>query len=100
MQTRTRDRLKALEAKLAPKGRHFVFVSFDAGGPGAPSRDEQLASFKAENGVTPSDQIHEVMFVRCDEPSLRPRADQIAAFKAENGVTPNDTVHEVSVAFS
>jgi hypothetical protein len=60
MQARTRDRLSLLEAKIAPKGRQFVFVGFDAGEPGAPSRDERLAAFKAEHGVAHSDIIHEV----------------------------------------
>jgi alanine racemase len=61
MNTRTQDRLKLLEAKLAPKGRHFVFTHFvDDEEPDAPSRDERLAAFKAENGVAPSDLIHEV----------------------------------------
>jgi hypothetical protein len=60
MQTRTRDRLKALEAKIAPKVRAFVFIRFADGEPDALSRDEQLSAFEAENSIAPSDQIHEV----------------------------------------
>lgn len=60
MQTRTRDRLKALEAKIAPKVRAFVFIHFDAGEPGAPSRDEEFSAFKAGHSIAPSDLIHEV----------------------------------------
>ena len=58
MNTRTQDRLKALEAKIAPKGRHLVFVHFEE--PDAPRREEQLAVFKAEHSIAPSDIIHEV----------------------------------------
>jgi hypothetical protein len=50
MRTRTRDRLKALEAKIVPKVRNVVFVFFDAGEPGVPSR-EWLAAFRAEHGI-------------------------------------------------
>jgi hypothetical protein len=61
MQTRTRYRLRLLEAKIAPKPRAFVFFSFsDADDPAAPSRDERLAAFKVERAVTPSDIIHTV----------------------------------------
>jgi hypothetical protein len=60
MLARLNDRLKQLEAKVAPKGRHFVFTHFvDDEGPVAPSRDEQLAD-KTEHGIAPSDIIHEV----------------------------------------
>jgi hypothetical protein len=52
------DRLKQLEDKIAPKGRHLVFVHFEE--PDAPPRDEQLAAFKAEHSIAPSDIIHEV----------------------------------------
>jgi hypothetical protein len=62
MQTRTRDRLKALEAKITPRRKAFVFFSFDAGEPGAPSREEQLATFKVENSVGPNDRVHTVAF--------------------------------------
>jgi hypothetical protein len=58
MNTRLNDRLKQLEAKFQPKGRHLVFVHFEE--PDAPSRDERLAAFKVERGVTPSDIIHTV----------------------------------------
>jgi hypothetical protein len=59
-----------IEAKIAPKGPQYVFVGFDAeaglprqildptGEPGAPSRDERLAAFKAEHGVAHSNIIH------------------------------------------
>ena len=57
MLARTRDRLEALEAKIAPKAKAFVLISFDVGEPGAPSRDEQLAAFKAEHGIASSDLI-------------------------------------------
>jgi hypothetical protein len=58
MQTRTRDRLKALEAKIAPKCRHLVFVHFEE--PGAAPRDERLEAFKTEHGVTTGCHLHEV----------------------------------------
>jgi hypothetical protein len=58
MLARLNDRLKQLEAKLAPKGRNLVFVFFDE--PGTPSRGEQLAAFRAEHSIAPSDIIHEV----------------------------------------
>jgi hypothetical protein len=35
-------------------------VVTSCGEPDAPSRDERLAVFKADHGVTPSDIIHEV----------------------------------------
>ena len=57
---RLQQRLAQLEEALAPKGRHFVFTHFVDGEPDAPSRDERLAVFKADHGVTPSDIIHEV----------------------------------------
>jgi hypothetical protein len=57
---RLNERLRLLEEKIAPKGRHFVFTHFVDEEPDAPSRDERLAAFKAENGVAPSDLIHEV----------------------------------------
>jgi hypothetical protein len=61
MIARINDRLRLLEEKTAPKGRHFVFAHFvDGDDPDAPSRDERLAVFKAEQGVTHSDTIHEV----------------------------------------
>ena len=58
MQTRTRDRLRLLEAKIAPKGRHLVFIYFND--PDAPSRDEGLAAFKAEHSITTGDHLHTV----------------------------------------
>jgi hypothetical protein len=58
MQTRTRDRLKALEAKIAPKGAVLVFLSFEE--PNLPPRADRLAAFRAEHGLAPSDPVHEV----------------------------------------
>jgi hypothetical protein len=60
MLARLNDRLKQLEAKIAPKGRHLVFVHFEDEEPDALSRDEQLAAFKADRGVGPNDRIHTV----------------------------------------
>ena len=58
MQTRTHDRMKALEAQILPKGRHFVFISFEE--PSLSPRAERLAAFRAEHSIAPSDLIHEV----------------------------------------
>ena len=58
MNGRTIDRLKALEAQTLPKGRHFVFLTFEE--PNLPPRADRLAAFKAENGAGPSDIVHEV----------------------------------------
>ena len=58
MLSRIRDRLKALEAKIAPKGRAFVFLRVE--GPDLPPYADQLAAFRAENGVGPNDTVHEV----------------------------------------
>jgi hypothetical protein len=58
MQVRTLDRLKALEAQILPKGRHFVFISFEE--PNLPPRADRLAAFKAENSIAPGDPIREV----------------------------------------
>jgi hypothetical protein len=55
-----RTRLEQLEAKIAPKDRHLVFVHFEDAEPDALSRDEQLSAFKAERGLAPGDLIHEV----------------------------------------
>jgi hypothetical protein len=60
MLSRLNARLKQLEEKIAPKGRHFVFTHFVDEEPDAPSRDERLAVFKAEHSIAPSDPIHEV----------------------------------------
>jgi hypothetical protein len=57
---RLNERLRLLEEKIAPKGRHFVFTHFVDEEPDAPSKAERLAAFKADHGVTPSDIIHEV----------------------------------------
>ena len=59
MNSSFRTRLEALEAKIAPKGRHLVFVHFQDEEP-TPSRDEQRAAFKAEHSVAPGDLIDEV----------------------------------------
>jgi hypothetical protein len=59
MNSSFRTRLEALEAKIAPKGRHLVFVHFQDEEP-TPSREYRLAAFKAEHGIAPSDLIHEV----------------------------------------
>jgi hypothetical protein len=53
-----RARLKQLEDKNAPKGRHLVFIHFEE--PDTLPRDEQLSAFKAEHSIAPSDIIHEV----------------------------------------
>jgi hypothetical protein len=55
-----RTRLEQLEAKIAAKGRHLVFVHFEDEEPDALSRDEQLAAFKADRVVGPNDRIHTV----------------------------------------
>jgi hypothetical protein len=60
MNSSFRTRLEQLEAKIAPKARNLVFIHFEDGEPDAPSRADQLAVFKAERGVGPSDLIHEV----------------------------------------
>jgi hypothetical protein len=43
-------RIEALELALAPKGRLFVFTDES-------SFEERLASFRAENGVGPRDEV-------------------------------------------
>jgi hypothetical protein len=63
MNSRTHDRLKALELKLAPKARALVFVFF---GNGESSSAQQLVAFKAEHGIGPSDPIHEVIVSFCE----------------------------------
>jgi hypothetical protein len=55
-----RTRLEQLETKIAPKPAAFVFIHFEDGEPDAPSRADQLAAFKAEHSIVPSDLIHEV----------------------------------------
>jgi hypothetical protein len=60
MNSRFRDRLEQLEAKIAPKARNLVFVYFEDEEPDALSRDEQLSAFKAECDLVPGDLIHEV----------------------------------------
>jgi hypothetical protein len=58
MNSRTLDRLKALEAKIAPKAAVLAFISFED--PDLPPRDERLAAFRDENGLGPGDPVHEV----------------------------------------
>jgi hypothetical protein len=60
MNSSFRTRLEQLEAKIAPKPASFVFIHFEDGEPDAPSRADQLAAFKAQRGVGPSDLIHTV----------------------------------------
>jgi hypothetical protein len=65
--TRTLDRLKSLEALVIPKARQFVFHYVEPHPrsclkPDPRSRAEQLEAFKAENGVRPSDTVHEVVY--------------------------------------
>jgi hypothetical protein len=60
MLARLNDRLKQLEDKIAPKGRHLAFVYFEDEEPDVLSRDEQLSAFKAERDLVPGDLIHEV----------------------------------------
>jgi hypothetical protein len=58
MLARLNNRLKQLEDKIAPKGRHLAFVYFEEE-PDVLSRDEQLSAFKAERDLVPGDLIHE-----------------------------------------
>jgi hypothetical protein len=58
MNSRFRDRLEQLEAKIAPKAIALVFLSFEE--PNSPPRADRLAAFRAENGLGPSDPVHEV----------------------------------------
>jgi hypothetical protein len=57
---RLQQRLADLEKAIAPKGRHFAIL-FKDGEPSAPSRAERIAAFVAENGLSPSDTVHEVI---------------------------------------
>ena len=52
MFSRIRHRLKRLEVQIAPKAKAFVFISLDVGEPGAPSREDRVAAFKAEHEVS------------------------------------------------
>jgi hypothetical protein len=54
---RLQQRLADLESRFRAEGRHLVFICFPDEGP---SRADQRAAFDAENGVTPSDIVHEV----------------------------------------
>ena len=65
-------RLEALEAALLPKGRLFVFADF--GGDPA-SCEERLASFRAEKGVGPGDELHSVRITFTD-PTTQQRLKQ------------------------
>jgi hypothetical protein len=62
---RIRDRLKALEARIAPKSRIFVF--FRAEGPDLPPYAEQLAEFKAKQCVVTTDILLIVSFQQGSE---------------------------------
>jgi hypothetical protein len=57
---RLQQRLADLESRFRPKGRHFAILFMD-GEPIPSSKAEQIAAFRAENGLTPSDQLHEVI---------------------------------------
>jgi hypothetical protein len=56
-------RIEALELALAPKGRLFVFTDDDGAASSFEGRlatssfEERLASFRAENGVGPRDEV-------------------------------------------
>jgi hypothetical protein len=54
MFSRLSDRLKTLEARIAPQSRVFV-LDIDSQSP--LSRAEQLAEFKSENSVTSHDHL-------------------------------------------
>jgi hypothetical protein len=58
MNSRLNNRLKALEAKIAPKAVVLVFLGFE--GPDRPSRADQLAGSGLKTALPPSDSIHEV----------------------------------------
>ena len=58
MLARLNDRLKQLEDKIAARVATSCSVHFEE--PDASPRDEQLAAFKAEYSIAPSDIIHEV----------------------------------------
>ena len=75
MLARLNNRLKQLENKIAPKGRHLVFVFDGSGEPGAPSRDEQLAAFKAQHSLAPGDHLHEVT-VTSPNPATQPTSER------------------------
>jgi hypothetical protein len=53
-----RSRLEKLEAAIAPAARVFIFT----GDGDDRSHDEQLAAFKAENGISPRDHLVVVTF--------------------------------------
>ncbi len=55
---RLQQRLADLEKAIAPKVRHFAFICFEE--PDMLPRADQLANFKAANGVGPGDIIHTV----------------------------------------
>ena len=64
MFSRVGDRLKRLEAQIMPKGRVFVFYGDEPSplNPDLPPYAEQLAAFKANNGVGPHDTLVTVVF--------------------------------------
>jgi hypothetical protein len=63
MPSRIRDRLERLEAQLAPPRPARVFVCNIEDAPDFPSPAEQVAAFKAENGVTQHDHLITLAFV-------------------------------------
>jgi hypothetical protein len=58
--SRILDRVERLESQIKPKGRMFVFFSYEETDPSTYA--EQLASFKSENNVGPNDNLHTVAF--------------------------------------
>jgi hypothetical protein len=59
-------RIEALEALLKPNGRLFVFADFDGD---AASFEGRLASFRAENGVGPRDEVLSVRITYDADPA-------------------------------
>lgn len=52
------DRVERLETQLKPKGRMFVFLSYEETDP--PTYAGRLAAFKVENNIGPHDTLHTV----------------------------------------
>ena len=59
MPSRLSDRLKHLEAQIAPQGRVFVFFKDETSALGS---DEQVEAFKAQKDVGPHDTLVTVTF--------------------------------------
>jgi hypothetical protein len=57
-----RSRLEKLEAVLAPAASVFIFTGVPRADDDDRSHDEQLAAFKAENGISPRDHLVVVTF--------------------------------------